>query len=127
MKLYWPMAKCFNGEKYIDMFTYSACINLDSAIKSINVWAENYLVKEAWIDVKDTEDETFNEKILVKYGRIEVEEKNKYQINVLLDGTYRQEKFSANSEEEALSAFERALKSIGWENKEYHVFAVERI
>ena len=121
------MAKCFNGEKYIDMFTYSACVNLDSAIKNINVWAETYLVKEAWIDVKDTEDKIYNEKILVKYGGIETEEKNKYQINVLLDGTYRQEKFSANSEKEALSAFERALKSIGWENKEYHVFAVERI
>lgn len=53
--LYWPCGKC-NSETFPNLFTYSAALSYDEALRQFSIWEFNFGVTEAWIDVcKDGE------------------------------------------------------------------------
>ena len=72
MKLYWPRIKYKNDKGAIEeQWTYDSALNIKECNKTFKVWQDIYLIKEAWIEVTDTEDSTFKERIEVKLTAIE--------------------------------------------------------
>lgn len=68
MKLYWPRIKYKNDKGAIEeQWTYDSALNIKECNKTFKVWQGIYLIKEAWIDVTDTEDPAFKERIDVKF------------------------------------------------------------
>ena len=68
MKLYWPRIKYKNDRGAIEeQWTYDSELSAKDCEKVFEIWQGIYLIKEAWIDVTDTDDSTFKERIDVKF------------------------------------------------------------
>ncbi len=75
MKLYYPMAKCKDG---YEVNTYNWFIKLDDCRDVFEAWEDYYgVLKEMWIDVSDSEDDSYKGRIEVKRDYILVEEEER--------------------------------------------------
>ena len=63
MKLYYPNATvaeigALGNVTYDHQYTYDGYVTMKKAIKCIRDWQTFLLIKEAWIDIKDTDNDT---------------------------------------------------------------------
>lgn len=65
MKLYWPMAIDTNGEKH---WTYNGCQKVEDCRATFKCWEDDYhyILEKMWIDVTDSDNKDYEEKILVE-------------------------------------------------------------
>lgn len=66
MKLYWPMAICEDGEQ---LHTYDSCLNFEKCVDQFALWEDwyRYKITKMWVDVKDTCDPEYKERIDVLF------------------------------------------------------------
>lgn len=66
MKMYDPFAYDINGEKH---YTYDHCTTMSKALTAFETWENDfyrYRLSIMWIEVRDTEDDSYFKKIPVK-------------------------------------------------------------